>query len=93
MSLQEDAMVREWISKNNYVHFVENKKLIIAWLKLADYDAMLFFVRCACCMSMFDIVHTWIGDDAFVFHMKLIEDQLYPHQIQYIQKLIMPCSV
>ena len=100
ISASDDAMAREIVSKNNYAGFVENKRLMLAWLahrpvKPADPDVrndawipFLFFVRRACCMTMFDLAYDWMGHDAFVGRVRelIAMDEIYPNEMLYMTR-------
>jgi hypothetical protein len=84
ISAHDDLAVRTWIAKNDYSSFVRNRKLVTAWLGWADDDAMLFFVRTACGMSLFDAAYGWLGGNAFMLRMEPLGDRLFPHEIRYL---------
>ena len=79
--MNEDALARDIISKHAYRKFVENKKLMLAWLLHVptggkrndvpndEWVPVLFFLRRSCYNTVFNVAYTWIGHDAFAKHM------------------------
>ena len=100
ISVADNAMARDIISRNAYAKFLENKKLMLAWLahvpkgtKPEDvkYDVwipFLFFVRTACYNTMFDVAYHWLGHDAFVEAVYALINmrEVHQHEMLYMAK-------
>lgn len=92
---REDAMLRGWIADNDYKKLVEHRKLLLAWLHGGDdpppdgetLPPVLFFVRKACCFSIFDRVVEWMGEAEFAEMTRPWEPQLWPHEVMYFRNL------
>ena len=100
ISATDDAMARDIVAKNGYAKFLENKKLMTAWLahvpagpKPADvpndeWIPFLHFLRKSCYNTMFDVAYDWMGHDAFVrvVHGLIDMGAVHQHEMLYMAK-------
>ena len=98
ISTLDDAMAREIIKKNKYTKFIENKKLMMAWLthvpnqhQPEDVDndewiPFLFLVRNGCYNTMFDVAYDWLGHESFNKLVIPLVHEIHQHELLYMAK-------